>query len=254
MDRTQSIQEQFSKSAAKYAHSAVHTGGPDLDALLSAAELTGSERVLDLGCGPGHTALALAPGAAEVVGVDMTPAMLEQARALATARGVPHARFEQADVANLPFDGASFEVVSSRFSAHHYAEPARVIAEVARVLVPGGRFLLVDTVAPEDPAGDTFLNAIELLRDASHVRDHSVKQWQRALEAAGFAVAPLGSWQLALDFDAWVERIDTPPGAVAQLTVLLGGAPEEIQRAFSIGNEGPFDWKIPVALLRAVRS
>src|SRR5574338_473284 len=80
-----SIQERFGRAAAAYAVSRVHRGGPDLDAMLAAARLSGRERVLDLGCGPGHAAAAFAPVAAEVVGLDLTAPMVEEARRMASS-------------------------------------------------------------------------------------------------------------------------------------------------------------------------
>src|SRR5689334_2339222 len=98
MDVKASVQNQFGLSADNYATSAVHVGGPDLTAMVGAADLQGGERVLDVGCGAGHTALAFAQYAAEVVAVDLTLAMLTAARRLATERGVTNIKFERGDV------------------------------------------------------------------------------------------------------------------------------------------------------------
>ena len=141
---TESIQSQFGAVAANYATSAVHAGGADLQALVAAARLTGEERVLDIGCGAGHTALAVAPGAASVTAVDLTREMLEVAAALARERGITNITFEPADVSALPFPDATFDIVTSRYSAHHYGAPEKALAEAARVLRPGGRLLLVE--------------------------------------------------------------------------------------------------------------
>ena len=101
------IQERFGRAAAAYAVSPVHRGGPDLDAMLAAGALTGRERVLDLGCGPGHAAAAFAPHAAEVVALDLTEAMVELGRRLAAERGIANLRFERGDAARLPFAGGA---------------------------------------------------------------------------------------------------------------------------------------------------
>ena len=122
MDRSDSIRDRFGPAAAAYAQSAVH-GGPDLDAMLAAGELEGRERVLDVGCGPGHTALAFARRVAEVVALDLTAPMLEQAQRLADERGLRNVRFERGDAAALPCGSDAFDVVTSRLSAHHYARP-----------------------------------------------------------------------------------------------------------------------------------
>jgi len=252
-DISASIQDQFGRAAARYAVSPVHRGGPDLDAMLAAAALSGRERVLDLGCGPGHAAAAFAPYAAEVVGLDLTEAMLVEARSMAALRGIPNLRFERGDAARLPFATGRFERVTSRLSAHHYADPAAVLREVERVLTPGGSFVLVDTVAPEDPAKDSFLNAFELLRDPSHVRDHSVTQWCALFRAAGFEPETLGSFRIQQEFTPWVERIGTAPAAVAGLRALFDAAPDEVRGAFDIRGAGEYGFSLDLALIRGQR-
>lgn len=250
MDQTQAIQRKFGAAAAAYAASAVHRAGADLDALLAALAATGRERVLDLGCGPGHTALATAPRVREVVAFDLTEAMLDQARRLAAERGLANVRFERGDASRLPFPDGAFDRVTSRLSAHHVADPAAMLREVARVLAPGGAFLLVDSVAPESPAHDSFLNAFELLRDPSHVRDHRVSDWEAMFRAAGLVPAVLGRFDIHQEFEPWVERIGTPPDAVRGLRALFDAAPDEVRGHFGIRGDGTYAFRLDVALLR----
>ena len=189
VDRTDSSpSETLARPPADYASNSYHAAGPDLKLLVEAANLRGDERVLDCGTGAGHTALALAPRAAEVVGVDVAEEMLGEARDLARQRSLSNVRFEAADASALPYPEATFDVVSNRQSAHHYADLSRALDETRRVLKPGGRFLLIDTVTPADAGLDTFLNCVELLRDASHVRDNRASEWVRMLETRGFSV------------------------------------------------------------------
>ena len=244
------IQRQFGPAAARYASSPVHAGGPDLDALVAAANLTGRERVLDVGCGAGHTALACAPRAALVVALDLTLAMLETARSLAAERGLDNLRFERGDAADLPFADASFDLVTSRLCAHHYAAPARSVLEAARVLRPGGAFLLVDSVAPEDPLLDTYLNAIEVLRDPSHVRDHTVAQWGALFRAAGLACDVAGRFSMRIDFEPWIERLATPPSATAAIGALLDAAPDLVRALLEVRGRGDYSFSMLIALLR----
>ena len=251
MDQSASIQDRFGPAAAAYATSAVHRGGPDLDAMRLAADATGRERLLDVGCGAGHTALAFAPRVASVVALDLTPAMLEQAARLAAERGIANVSFERGDAAALPFPDASFDLVTSRLAAHHVSRPDAMVREVARVLAPGGVFLLVDTVAPEDPARDTFLNAFELLRDPSHVRNHRVSEWEAMFGAAGLSPETLGHFHYDQDFEPWVERIGTSAGGRAGLRALFDSAPDEVRAHFRVTREHAF--RLEAALLRGRR-
>jgi len=123
--------------------------------------------------------------------------------------------------------------------------------EVARVLRPGGRFVLADTVAPADYALDTFINTVELLRDRSHVRDHTVAQWQTMLSQAGLQSAVVYEWDVVLDFDDWVARMKTPPNAVAMLRSLLNEAPTAARETFQIRDGGRLSFSLKGAIMRA---
>ena len=252
MDATKakrSVREQFSRTAANYAKSGVHSRGPNLDAMLAEARLTGRERVLDVGCGPGHTALAFAPRARQVVALDLSAQMLEAGRGLASARGIANVRFEQGDVENLAFAAGEFDRVTSRFSAHHYPDPPRALAEVARVLRPGGRLLLVDSFAPNDDELDAFLDAIERARDPSHVRNWRIAEWTGMMRAAGFDARLVESWSMPLDFADWIARMETSPVGVTELHALMADASAVVRERYALQPNG--DWSIPVALLRA---
>jgi SAM-dependent methyltransferase len=246
---TETVQRQFGAVASAYAVSAVHAGGPDLEALIAAAALTGHERALDLGSGAGHTALAVARNASEVIGVDVTPEMIAVATDLAAQRSIRNVRFELGDVTALSYPDGSFDLVTSRFSAHHYSDPTTALREAYRVLKPGGKFLLVDTIAPEEPALDTFVNAIEILRDSSHVRNWRGSEWVRMIEQAGFAsVRTLSRTVINLEGAAWTARMKTPPEKVAIIRQLFSEANTAQRAGFEI-REDPWGFSQAVALV-----
>ncbi len=254
MDVKQAVQDQFGAAAAAYAVSEVHAGGIDLQAMLAAAALRGHERVLDVGCGAGHTALAFARAAREVHGLDLTEAMLVQADGLARACGIRNLRLRRGDVEALPYPDRHFDVVTSRLCAHHFVHPIVALAEMARVLRPGGLLLHSDSVSPEDSEQDHFLDTIERLRDPSHVRNHTVEQWCAGMASVGLEAVVLGSWQIEIDFDDWVARMRTPPEAVREIREVMDRACPTLREAFRIGATRPYSFDIPIALLRGRRA
>jgi SAM-dependent methyltransferase len=126
----------------------------------------GDERVLDVGTGAGALALAVAPLVREVVGLDPVPELLELAR----ARALPNTEFIEGDGAALPFPDGAFDLAGTLRTLHHAAQPERIVAELARVTRPGGRVLVVDQLAPDDPSRAASLHAFETARDPSHTR------------------------------------------------------------------------------------
>jgi len=245
------VERQFSQVAEHYRTSAVHAAGEDLARLVEAAALSGQETVLDAGSGAGHTALAVAPYAARVTSVDLSASMLAQGRRLALERGLSNLHFEVGDVEALTFADGSFDVVTSRYSAHHWPHPQVALREIHRVLRPGGRFVLSDIVSYDDFTADTHLQAIELLRDPSHVRDHTAAQWLALLAERGFSAQVIFTWGVRLQFDNWVERMATPAPAVAMLRTLLANAPAEVRARLQVEEDDSFT--LQGALITAVK-
>ncbi len=143
---------------------------------------------LDIGTGTGHTAFAIAPHVRSVVGVDVTPEMLAKASDLMVQKGLTNVRFAVADAGRLPFAGGAFDLVTCRRAAHHFRDITRALAEMRRVLRPGGRLVIDDRSVPEDDFVDETMNALDRLHDGSHVRQYAPNEWRGMLEAAGFAV------------------------------------------------------------------
>lgn len=174
----QRVQEQFGATAQSYVTSPGHAHGDDLARMLELASPRGPEHMLDIATGGGHTAPAFAPDVQSVVASDLTPAMLAAAEAFIRGRGAANVRFERADAEALPFADASFDLVTTRIAPHHFPNPARYVAEVARVLRPGGRFVLNDNMAPEDDELSAFIDRAEQWRDPSHVCNYRPSAWR----------------------------------------------------------------------------
>ena len=238
------VAQQFGNTASAYLTSAVHAQGADLTALRDiAAGLTGSAKrpvVLDLGCGAGHASFAVAPVAESVTAFDLSPEMLAVVAGAARERGLAQIVTQQGNVASLPFADASFCMVMTRFSAHHWLDVPAALREVKRVLKPGGVLVAIDITAPESPLHDTTLQAVELLRDGSHVRDYRTSEWLRMLNDAGFASERVSDWKLHMQFDEWTARMRTPAERVTAIRSLLRGAPMETRDYFAVQDDDSF--------------
>jgi ubiquinone/menaquinone biosynthesis C-methylase UbiE len=233
--------EQFGKTANAYLSSAVHRQGPDLIVVTAMfGNAAAGATVLDLGCGAGHLSFTIAPHVKQVVAYDLSSEMLKVVEDEAARRHLRNITTTQGHVQELPFPDASFDWICTRYSAHHWLEIDRAIAETRRVLTPGGTLIVIDTYAPAIPLLDTHMQAFELLRDGSHVRNYTFAEWSALLGAQGFQIEAQRFWKIALDFKAWVERMQTPPLHVEALRSLMKMAPQEVRRYFEIAEDGSF--------------
>lgn len=244
----ETVAQQFGNAAEAYRTSTVHAAGEDLALLVAAAKLNGKERVLDAGSGAGHTALAVAAQAGEVISVDLAADMLAQGRRLAAERGLGNVEFQQGDVEALPFPNGSFDRIVTRYSAHHWQHPLVALRRFRRLLRPGGLLVIDDIVSYDEVVADTWLQAIELLRDPSHVRDHTPAQWLALCTQAGFYAEVVATWPVRLNFDDWVKRMATPADNVALLRKLFDSAPAEVRAALEIGPD--YSFSLRGALIR----
>ncbi len=157
--------------------------------------------VLDAGCGPGSITLGLAAAVApgEVVGIDVQPSLVEQARALAVQRGVTNVRFEASNVYELPFPDGSFDAAFANSVLQHLREPVRALAELRRVLRPGGIAGVRDRdsgghlIAPETPLLQQWLRLLERIRQHNGANFYIGRHHRRLLLEAGFVRAEAGA-------------------------------------------------------------
>ena len=245
------VGDQFGARASAYLSSAVHAQGQDLDALAALARERPHARVLDLGCGGGHVTFAVAPHAREVIACDLSPEMLAVVTAAARERGLANVTTRPGVAEYLPFADASFDLVLSRYSAHHWRDLDAGLRETARVLKPGGVAGFADSLSPGTPLLDTFFQAIELLRDPSHVRSYARAEWEAALARAGLVTEATARHRVHLVFKTWVERMRTPPVRVEAIRALQRQVSETVTRYFATEPDGSFE--IDVGVFRAAK-
>ncbi|MCZ6535808.1 MAG: methyltransferase domain-containing protein [Chloroflexi bacterium] len=207
-------------------------------------------RVMDVACGAGIVAVALAKHVGKVTGVDLTPAVLEKAEVLAVESGVTNTQFVLGDAAALPSGDASLDLVTCTSAFHHFDQPAQIVTEIARVLKPGGAFCALDITTPEVPAARERHQEMERLRDPSHTTNLTPSAWRRLAHNAGFRVTLMGVVPSHRDLEEWLTIC--PEEDKDRVRALFQRDIEEGRSGLNVRREGgPILFTHPMLLLRA---
>jgi ubiquinone/menaquinone biosynthesis C-methylase UbiE len=198
------ILDQFTRQAVSFASAAPIRNEEALMQIVQSAGAGPEDTVLDVACGPGLLACAFARVAKHATGIDMTPAMLEQARKTQQEQALENVSWEQGDVYSLPFPDAQFSIVSSRFVFHHLQDPLAALKEMKRVCKAGGKIVVADMApVPEKAAA---LNAAELLRDPSHVRAMPENELGALFAEAGLPSPQVSYYRLESELEELLSR------------------------------------------------
>jgi ubiquinone/menaquinone biosynthesis C-methylase UbiE len=198
------ILDQFTRQAVPFSTAAAIRNEEALNRIVQWAGSGADDTVLDVACGPGLLVCAFARAAKHATGVDMTPAMLEQARKIQEEKGLKNVTWQPGDVYSLPFSEAQFSIVSSRFAFHHLEQPLNALKEMKRVCKPGGRVVVADmSPLPEKAAA---LNKAEKLRDPSHARALPVAELRELFEQAGLAAPDVNSYRMEGELEELLAR------------------------------------------------
>jgi ubiquinone/menaquinone biosynthesis C-methylase UbiE len=216
----QQVQREFARQADSMANAPAFRNRTVLERMAALVAACPGQRVLDLACGPGIVAEVVAPFASELVGVDLTPAMVRLAEQRFTDSGLTNGRFLVAQAEQLPFADDSFAVVVTRLSLHHFPDVQQVLAELRRVMAAHGTLIVADVISVEDPGAADLHNALEQLRDPSHVRMLSRTTFLNELEKAGFSIQSEESWEQQRSFGEWAQIVADPSRTAPLLQVM----------------------------------
>lgn len=220
-DNLAEVQRQFRRQAEAYSTMKVVTDPRILESMVELSGVTAQARVLDVASGPGYVAMAFAPRCRAVVGIDATDRLVERARAEAARRGIGNVTFMLGNVERMPFSAGEFDLAACRFAFHHFAHPRMVLAEMARVLRPGGRMVIVDMTTSEDPAKADYHNRVERLCDPSHARALPASEWERMFADAGLEIAHRGGRETHYDLESWLAHGGPPPERRTQIYEMM---------------------------------
>jgi SAM-dependent methyltransferase len=229
----------------------------DEDALrmiVEAARPGTGDTVLDVACGGGIVVCAFAPHVRQATGIDVAPAMLERARALAAEKRVSNVSWRQGDVNALPYGDESFTIVVTRFAFHHLLDPLAVLREMVRVCAPEGRIVVVDTCASEDPAKAAEFNRLEKLRDPSHARNLTLSELKGLFRTVGLPEPEMTSYELRSDVRSLLARSFPNPGDDLKIVEMFRASASDDRLGIPVRLDGDkIHYAYPVTILAAQR-
>lgn len=244
---------QFERQSDHYGKSHLLADTRDVAEGLNGVPAVPGGAALDVATGGGHTALFLARQGWKVTAGDLSPRMLESARKLCAEAGLDlETRLFPAE--EMPFAEGSFHLVTVRVAPHHFSSPEQFVRETARVLKPGGHFLLIDGSVPDnDPETEEWLHRVEKWHDPSHGRLLSRKGWEALARGTGLTLVRSELHSLKQpDAGWWFETSATPPENREKILQAVDTAPPHVRAALRIANEdGKITWWWPRLTLLA---
>jgi len=242
------ILDQFTRQAVPFASAPAIRNEEALNRIVQWAQAGPEDTVLDVACGPGLLACAFARVVKHATGIDITPAMLEEARKCQKEKGVANVSWQQGDVSSLPYPDGHFSIVSTRFVFHHMEEPLIVLREMKRVCKPGGRVVVAD-MAPAAEKADA-LNEEERLRDPSHVRALPEHELLGLFAAAGLPEPSIGRYRVECDLEDLLSRSFPNPGDEARIRQIFAESiPANALDLNTRQENGKIYYSIPVTVM-----
>jgi ubiquinone/menaquinone biosynthesis C-methylase UbiE len=246
------ILEQFTRQAIPFATAPSIRDEAALRLIVEFSGAGPADTVLDVACGPGLVVCAFAKVVRHATGIDITPAMLERARALATEQGARNVTWKHGDVLPLPFGDGAFTLVVSRFAFHHLLDPCAVLREMARVCSPGGTVMVVDA-APAPDKAEAF-NRMERLRDPSHARALPLAEHLDLFARAGLPEPRVTHYRLEGELEGLLARSFPEPGGAERIRAIFEDALADDVLDLQVRRDGDrVHFGYPVAALAARR-
>jgi SAM-dependent methyltransferase len=232
------IRDEFAHQADSFARSPTMTLAETLGVLVDLVPEDPEARWVETACGPGLIARAIASRVGSVVGIDLTPAMIEKARADAAAAGDENVSFEVGDATALDLPDDSLDGAITRFSLHHIPAPIRVLEEMRRVVKPGGYVVVSDFVTDDDGASAAWQEGIERLRDPSHWALLTPSRIAALGERVGLEPDQERVVPFEIDFEEWLNRSSGGSVNAELIERLRAEAPPQAE-SFIVSGEGP---------------
>jgi ubiquinone/menaquinone biosynthesis C-methylase UbiE len=247
------ILDQFTRQATPFSTAGTITDESALRMVIEAAAPRPTDKLLDVACGGGIVVCAFAPHVRHATGIDMTPAMLERAHHLVMEKGISNVTWDRGDVTALPYADGTFDIVVTRFSMHHFLDPLGVLREMVRVCAPGGRVVVVDMYASDDPAKAAEWNRAEKLRDPSHVQALTLTRLNALFADASLPAPSTSFYELRDEVRNLLARSFPNPGDDVKIIEMFAASAVDDRLGIPIRREGDrIEYAYRVAILASI--
>jgi len=244
------ILDQFTRQAIPFSSAGAIRNEEALNRIVAMAEAEPEDTVLDVACGPGLLVCAFARVVRHATGIDLTPAMLDQARKMQEQQGLDNVTWKLADVLPLPYPDGQFSIVSTRFAFHHFLDPLAVLKEMRRVVIPGGRIVVADSAPAANKAA--AFNAMEILRDPSHVRAMPPEELRNLFTQAGLAEPRIEMYRLRGELEDLLSRSFPNDGDADRIRqIFTDSLADDALDMATLRKDGKILYSYPVAILAA---
>nr|WP_320050374.1 methyltransferase domain-containing protein [uncultured Desulfuromonas sp.] len=244
-DHHDTIVDQFTRQAIPFTQLPGHLDA--IEMLVAMSNVTNTDHVLDVACGPGLVACEFARTAHHVTGIDLTQAMIDQARVHQQELGLTNLSWQVGTALPLPYADNSFSIVVTRYSFHHFLDPHAALDEMIRVCQPGGRIVIADAAPPK--ANVDAYNRLEKLRDPSHTRALAQEEWQQLLGQPGLKDLKRGHYTVEMELEKQLQASFPNPGDEEKIRALFRddvGKNQLGMETRQIGNEIHFSYPIAI--------
>lgn len=213
------IVSQFTKQAQPFSQMAQHSNHYGLELMYELSDPQIEDKILDVACGPGIIACEFANKVNHVTGIDITPAMIEEAKNLQREKKIDNIDWKLGDVTRLPFEDDAFSLVVTRYSFHHLIEPKQVLEEMMRVCKPNGKILIID-VTPDKDKIEAY-NFVEKLRNSSHTGALTFDKLKGLMDEAGLTKLKSKHHKLEMGLESILKSSFPNPADIPRIRQLF---------------------------------
>lgn len=255
MSENADIIAQFTKMAEAFASARPILDRQALDLLLEQTGASSADDALDVACGAGIVACHFASVVNSATGIDITPAMIDRAKALQEGRGLTNMAWDVGDMTRLPYADGSFSIVTSRYAFHHMTEPELALREMLRVCQVGGVVAVADICVSEDARKAERFNQLERLNDPTHARALSLSEHLSLFRGVGLSEPRVSHYTLDIPLLRMLETAGRNGEEALEVERLVRGAIKDDALGTSSRVDGETTlFSYPIAVLSSRRS